>query len=116
MDLSQRVTSVRSLIKDRAGQFTSFFDAVFAAEGIRILASPPQAPRAKPSGCILAADLPCRSAEPPIAPPADRIPLTQAPPLSERSGLPGLSAKTYGTRPSAEPDDPGTRAGELDRR
>ena len=28
------------------GQFTSFFDAVFMAEGIRILASPPQAPRA----------------------------------------------------------------------
>ena len=31
---------------DRAGQFTGSFDAVFQAEGIRILASPPQAPRA----------------------------------------------------------------------
>jgi len=29
-----------------AGQFTSSFDAVFTAEGIRIMASPPQAPRA----------------------------------------------------------------------
>ena len=48
MDLGQRATSVKFLIMDRAGQFTSSFDAVFTAEGIRILASPPQAPRAKP--------------------------------------------------------------------
>ena len=46
MDLAQRVTSVKFLIRDRAGQFTSSFDAVFTTEGIRILASPPQAPRA----------------------------------------------------------------------
>jgi len=46
MDLGQRATSVKFLIRDRASQFTSSFDAVFTAEGIRILASPPQAPRA----------------------------------------------------------------------
>jgi putative transposase len=46
MDLGQRATSVKFLIRDRASQFTSAFDAVFTAEGIRILASPPQAPRA----------------------------------------------------------------------
>jgi len=46
MDLGERAASVKFLIRDRAGQFTSSFDAVFAAEGIRILASPPQAPRA----------------------------------------------------------------------
>ena len=46
MDLGRRATSVKFLIRDRAGQFTSSFDAVFTAEGIRILASPPQAPRA----------------------------------------------------------------------
>jgi putative transposase len=40
------MTSVKFLIRDRAGQFTASFDAVFQAEGIRILASPPQAPRA----------------------------------------------------------------------
>jgi putative transposase len=46
MDLGQRAASVRFLIRDRAGQFTGSFDAVFLADGIRILASPPQAPRA----------------------------------------------------------------------
>jgi putative transposase len=46
MDLGQRATSVKFLIRDRAGQYTGCFDAVFSAEGIRILASPPQAPRA----------------------------------------------------------------------
>src|SRR6266704_239974 len=48
MDLGHRAASVKFLIRDRAGQFTSSFDAVFTAEGIRIVASPPQAPRAKP--------------------------------------------------------------------
>jgi putative transposase len=46
MDLGQRAASVKFLIRDRAGQFTGSFDAVLAAEGIRILASPPQAPAA----------------------------------------------------------------------
>ena len=38
--------SARFLIRDRAGQFTEPFDAVFTAAGIRILLSPPQAPKA----------------------------------------------------------------------
>src|SRR6266851_4230547 len=46
MDLGQRAASVRFLIRDRAGQFTDSFDAVFQANGIRIVPSPPQAPRA----------------------------------------------------------------------
>ena len=46
MDLGQRAATVKFLIRDRAGQFTSSFDAVFTAGGTRILASPPQAPRA----------------------------------------------------------------------
>ena len=46
MDLGARAASVRFLIRDRAGQFTGSFDAVFQADGIRILASPPRAPRA----------------------------------------------------------------------
>jgi len=48
MDLGQRAASVKFLIRDRAGQFSSSFDAVLTAEGIRIVASPPQSPKAKP--------------------------------------------------------------------
>ena len=46
MDPGQRATSVKFLIRDRAGQFTGSFDAVVTAEGITTLASPPRAPRA----------------------------------------------------------------------
>jgi putative transposase len=46
MDLGPRAASIRFLTRDRAGQFTGSFDAVFTAEGITILASPPQTPRA----------------------------------------------------------------------
>jgi hypothetical protein len=46
MDLERRAAPVKFLIRDRAGQFTDAFDAVFEADGIRILASPPQAPPA----------------------------------------------------------------------
>jgi putative transposase len=42
----QRASAIKFLIRDRAGQFTGSFDAVFTAEGIRILARPPQARRA----------------------------------------------------------------------
>jgi putative transposase len=48
MDFGHRATAFKFLIRDRAGQFASSFDAVFTAEGIRILRGPPQAPRAKP--------------------------------------------------------------------
>jgi putative transposase len=46
MNLGQRAAPAKFLIRDRAGQFTASFDAVFQADGIRILASPPRAPRA----------------------------------------------------------------------
>jgi transposase InsO family protein len=46
MDPGQLTASIKFLIRDRAGQFTACFDAVFTADGIRILASPPQAPKA----------------------------------------------------------------------
>ena len=46
MDPGQLTASIKFLIRDRAGQFTGAFDAVFTAEDIKILASPPQAPKA----------------------------------------------------------------------
>ena len=46
MDLSDRVTTVKFLLRDRDSRFTATFDAVFTADSIRILTSPPQAPRA----------------------------------------------------------------------
>ena len=47
MDLGQRATAVKFLIRDRAGQFSGSFNAVFTAESIGILASLPQAPRSE---------------------------------------------------------------------
>jgi putative transposase len=46
MDLGQRTSAVKFVIRDRAGQFTGSFDAVFTAMGTRIVASPPHAPTA----------------------------------------------------------------------
>jgi transposase InsO family protein len=46
MDLGDRVTTMKFLLRDRDSRFTGSFDAVFIADGIQILASPPQAPRA----------------------------------------------------------------------
>jgi transposase InsO family protein len=46
MELSDRVTTVKFLLRDRDSRFTAAFNAVFTADSIRILTSPPQAPRA----------------------------------------------------------------------
>jgi len=44
--LGQRLEEMRFLIRDRGGQFTRAFDAVFESCRLRVLRSPPQAPRA----------------------------------------------------------------------
>ncbi|MGJ6969914.1 integrase core domain-containing protein [Streptosporangium sp. G11] len=45
-DTDTDMTNLKFLIRDRGGQFTDAFDTVFADAGLRVVKSPPQAPKA----------------------------------------------------------------------
>ena len=49
MDLDDRVTQFRFLVRDRASQFTASFDAVLADVGIQVVRIPPRCP---PANCF----------------------------------------------------------------
>jgi hypothetical protein len=119
MDLGARAASVRFLIRDRAGQFTGSFDAVFTAEGIRIIASPPQAPRANAICERIIGTLRRRTPRPaadrqrtPPAPGPDRVPAAlqhgPAAPYPRPARTSSSSHPATGHQPRRAPDPPET--------
>ena len=48
MNLGERISSFRFVIRDRDAKNTSVFDEIFASDGLKMMMTPPRTPRAKP--------------------------------------------------------------------
>ena len=47
MDLRERASRFKFLLRDRDNKYTAVFDEVFAGNGTRVIKTPVQSPRAK---------------------------------------------------------------------
>ena len=54
MDLGDRAADFRFLVRDRAGQFTTSFDAILVSTGIEAVKIPPRSPARTPTRTVRA--------------------------------------------------------------
>jgi hypothetical protein len=112
MDLADRAATITFLPRDRDSRFTTAFDAAFAADGIRILTSPPGAPRANAiCECMIASPAPRAPRQDPgrqrTSPAPDPGRLSAA--RQHRTATPGTRATrpSPGRNPTSTSDQPG---------
>jgi hypothetical protein len=113
MTMGARLQEMRFLVRDRGGQFTEQFDAVFESCGLRILKSPPQTPRAN-AICERLIGTPRRELLDRIlmrqpGAPAHRPSRVRAP-LQHRAATPGITQRV----PDHDPDQPVATVIDLD--